>query len=322
MSRSRALLALAAALAAASWLSLSAGTLALSSPDVWRALTGDAAEPAHRIAVVGIRLPRLLVAAGAGAALALSGAILQAVLRNPLAEPGVLGISSGAALGVALVHAGMLAVPVLPAAMAGGLLAVLAILFFAGDPHPVRLILAGIGVGALVGAALSFLSVAAPALAAQQILIWMTGDLNGAGPDRAALVWSGLALGLPLAALCLRHLDLIAFDPASAISLGLDPGRTRLALIALAVLLAATATAAAGIVTFVGLVGPHMARRMVGARHAAMLPVALVAGALLVTAADFVGRTAFPPVQVPAGIVAALLGAPWFLHLMLRSRRV
>lgn len=319
--RPRHILPLLAALSVAvAWLSLSTGTLSLSPQEVWRALTGEPAAPAHGIAVVGIRLPRLLVAAGAGAALALSGAILQAVLRNPLAEPGVLGISAGSALGVALAHAGMLSIPAPPAALSGGLVAVLMILLLAGTPDPVRLILAGIGVGALAGAALSFLSVAAPVSAAQQILAWIAGDLNGAGPDRAALVWLGLALGLPLSALCLRHLDLIALDPASAVSLGLDPRAARLALIGLAVLLAATATAAAGIVVFVGLVGPHMARRMAGARHAAMLPAAVATGALLVAIADLAGRTVFAPVQVPAGIVAALVGAPWFLYMMRRTR--
>lgn len=320
MRRTLALLLLAALLLTVGWLSLSSGTLALSPLEVWRALTGDAAEPAHRIAVAGIRLPRLLVAAGAGAALALSGAILQAVLRNPLAEPGVLGVSSGAALGVALSHAGMLALPVLPAALAGGFVAVAIILLLAGTPDPVRLILAGVGVGAAAGAVLSFLSVAAPVLAAQQILIWMTGDLNGATAERAALAWSGLALGLPLAALGLRHLDLIALDPASATSLGLNPRKARLGLIGVAVLLAASATAAAGVIAFVGLVGPHLARRIAGARHATMLPVALAAGALLVTLADLAGRTVFAPVQAPAGIVAALVGAPWFLYLMKRPR--
>ncbi|MCX4514752.1 iron ABC transporter permease [Streptomyces sp. NBC_01619] len=276
--------------------------------------------------VLDTRVPRVLAALLAGAALALAGTLVQAVTRNPLAEPGVLGVSGGAALGAVLL---VTTVPVAGswsvagAAFAGA--AVSSVLVFGlaarGGYQQNRLVLVGFGVATGTAALISLLIVLTDPFNATKALTWLSGSTYGRTlPDVAPLA-AVLAVGLFLAVLRRTELDLVSLDEDTPRLLGLDPARGRLGFLVLSVLLSATAVAAAGAIGFVGLVAPHAARALVGRRHNRVVPVAVLLGALLVCTADLIGRTVIAPAQLGAGLMTAVIGTPYFLHLLVRSRR-
>ncbi|MEJ8660669.1 Fe(3+)-hydroxamate ABC transporter permease FhuB [Streptomyces sp. MS1.AVA.4] len=276
--------------------------------------------------VLDTRVPRVLAALLAGAALALAGTLVQAVTRNPLAEPGVLGVSGGAALGAVLL---VTTVPVAGswsvagAAFAGA--AVSSVLVFGlaarGGYQQNRLVLVGFGVATGTAALISLLIVLTDPFNATKALTWLSGSTYGRTlPDVAPLA-AVLAVGLFLAVLRRTELDLVSLDEDTPRLLGLDPARGRLGFLVLSVLLSATAVAAAGTIGFVGLVAPHAARALVGRRHNRVVPVAVLLGALLVCTADLIGRTVIAPAQLGAGLMTAVIGTPYFLHLLVRSRR-
>jgi iron complex transport system permease protein len=276
--------------------------------------------------VLDTRVPRVLAALLAGAALALSGTLVQAVTRNPLAEPGVLGVTGGAALGaVALVTsvpaAG--AWPVAGAASAGA--AGTAVLVFGlaargGFPQN-RLVLVGVGVSAGTTSLIGLLIVLTDPFNATKALTWLSGSTYGRTPADALPVAAVLALGLVVAVARRTELDLVSLDDDTPALLGLRLGPARLGFLTLAVTLAATAVAAAGTIGFVGLVAPHAARSLVGRRHVRVLPVAVLLGATLVCLADLLGRTVIAPAQLGAGLLTAVIGTPYFLYLLIRGRR-
>ncbi|MFE6906607.1 iron ABC transporter permease [Streptomyces erythrochromogenes] len=275
--------------------------------------------------VLDTRVPRVLAALLAGAALALAGTLVQAVTRNPLAEPGVLGVSGGAALGAVLL------VTTVPAAgswgMAGAAFAGAAVsgaivfgLAARGGFQQNRLVLVGFGVATGSAALISMLIILTDPFNATKALTWLSGSTYGRGfPDVVPLAVV-LAAGVFLAVQRRADLDLVSLDEDTPRLLGLDPARGRLAFLLLAVLLSATAVAAAGTIGFVGLVAPHAARALVGRRHVRVVPVAVLLGAVLVCTADLVGRTVIAPTQIGAGLMTALIGTPYFLHLLVRSR--
>ncbi|MEV6683165.1 iron ABC transporter permease [Streptomyces erythrochromogenes] len=275
--------------------------------------------------VLDTRVPRVLAALLAGAALALAGTLVQAVTRNPLAEPGVLGVSGGAALGAVLL------VTTVPAAgswgMAGAAFAGAAVsgaivfgLAARGGFQQNRLVLVGFGVATGAAALISMLIILTDPFNATKALTWLSGSTYGRGfPDVVPLAVV-LAVGVFLAVQRRADLDLVSLDEDTPRLLGLDPARGRLAFLLLAVLLSATAVAAAGTIGFVGLVAPHAARALVGRRHVRVVPVAVLLGAVLVCTADLVGRTVIAPTQIGAGLMTALIGTPYFLHLLVRSR--
>ncbi|MGW8948787.1 iron ABC transporter permease [Streptomyces sp. NPDC055709] len=276
--------------------------------------------------VLDTRVPRVLAALLAGAALALAGTLVQAVTRNPLAEPGVLGVSGGAALGAVLL---VTTVPVAGswsvagAAFAGA--AVSSVLVFGlaarGGYQQNRLVLVGFGVATGTAALISLLIVLTDPFNATKALTWLSGSTYGRTlPDVAPLA-AVLAVGLFLAVLRRTELDLVSLDEDTPRLLGMDPARGRLGFLVLSVLLSATAVAAAGTIGFVGLVAPHAARALVGRRHNRVVPVAVLLGALLVCTADLIGRTVIAPAQLGAGLMTAVIGTPYFLHLLVRSRR-
>ncbi|WP_175412545.1 iron ABC transporter permease [Streptomyces sp. TRM64462] len=276
--------------------------------------------------VLDTRVPRVLAALLAGAALALAGTLVQAVTRNPLAEPGVLGVSGGAALGaVLLVTTVPLAGPwgVAGAAFAGA--ATSSVLVFGlaarGGFQQNRLVLVGFGVATGASALISLLIILTDPFNATKALTWLSGSTYGRTlPDVVPLA-AVLAVGVTLAVTRRTELDLVSLDEDTPRLLGLDPGRSRLGFLVLSVLLSATAVAAAGTIGFVGLVAPHAARALVGRQHARVVPVAVLLGALLVCTADLVGRTVIAPAQLGAGLMTAVIGTPYFLHLLVRSRR-
>ncbi|MGV9233641.1 iron ABC transporter permease [Streptomyces nigra] len=276
--------------------------------------------------VLDTRVPRVLAALLAGASLALAGTLVQAVTRNPLAEPGVLGVSGGAALGAVLL---VTTVPMAGswgmagAAFAGA--AVSSVLVFGlaarGGFRQNRLVLVGIGVATAATALISLLIVLTDPFNATKALTWLSGSTYGRTlPDVVPLAVV-LVLGLAVAVARRTELDLVSLDDDTPRLLGLGLARGRFGFLVLAVLLSATAVAAAGTIGFVGLVAPHAARALVGRRHVRVLPVAVLLGAVLVGTADLLGRTVIAPAQLGAGLMTAAIGTPNFLYLLVRGRR-
>ncbi|MET9650861.1 iron ABC transporter permease [Streptomyces sp. NPDC006460] len=276
--------------------------------------------------VLDTRVPRVLAALLAGAALALAGTLVQAVTRNPLAEPAVLGVSGGAALGAVLL---VTTVPlagswgVAGAAFAGA--AVSSVLVFGlaarGGFRQNRLVLVGFGVATGAAALISMLIILTDPFNATKALTWLSGSTYGRTlPDVVPLALV-LVVGLTAAGIRRTELDLVSLDEDTPRLLGLSLGRGRLGFLVLSVVLSATAVAAAGTIGFVGLVAPHAARALVGRQHARVVPVAVLLGATLVCTADLVGRTVIAPAQLGAGLMTAVIGTPYFLHLLVRTRR-
>ncbi len=276
--------------------------------------------------VLETRVPRVFAALCAGAALALAGTLVQAVTRNPLADPGVLGVSGGAALGAVLL---VTTVPVAGtwsvagAAFAGAALASVLVFGLAarGGYQQNRLVLVGIGVAAGTAALISLLIVLTDPFNATKALTWLSGSTYGRTMPDVVPVALVLVAGLAVAVARRTELDLVSLDGDTPRLLGLRLSRARLGFLVVSVLLSATAVASAGTIAFVGLVAPHAARALVGRRHVRVVPVAVLLGAALVCTADLLGRTVIAPAQLGAGLMTATIGTPYFLYLLVRSRR-
>ncbi|MET7815001.1 siderophore ABC transporter permease CdtC [Streptomyces sp. NPDC005395] len=276
--------------------------------------------------VLDTRVPRVLAALGAGAALALAGTLVQAVTRNPLAEPNVLGVTGGGALGAVILVTTVPAAGtwgVAGAAFAGS--AVTAVLVFGlaarGGFRQNRLVLVGIGVASGTAALISLLIVLTDPFNATKALTWLSGSTYGRTMPDVVPVALALVVGIGVAVARRTELDLISLDEDTPRLLGLRLAPGRLGFLVMSVVLSATAVACAGTIGFVGLVAPHAARALVGRRHVRVVPVAVLLGAVLVCAADLVGRTVIAPAQLGAGLMTAVIGTPYFLYLLVRSRR-
>lgn len=274
--------------------------------------------------VLDTRMPRIAAALLAGAALAVAGTVVQAVSRNPLAEPGILGVVGGAGVGAVIT---LTAIPLASfwlvggSALAGAAAAAVLVFGLAARRglEQNRLVLIGIGVSAGAAALVSLLIVLTDPYNGTKALVWLSGSTYGRSFPEVLPVCGALAVSLPVLAAKRRVLDLIGLDADTPRLLGVRLGTTRLGLLVIAVVLTAAAVAAVGVIGFVGLVAPHAARASVGQRHARVLPVAALMGALLVLVADTVGRTVIAPAQIPVGIVTAVIGAPYFGWLLWRS---
>ncbi|MCE0505900.1 iron ABC transporter permease [Roseivivax sp. GX 12232] len=281
-----------------------------------------------------LRLPRVALAVLGGTALALAGAILQRVVRNPLAAPSVLGITDGAAIGVVSflwlfsdsnnnltvsIHWQPLAAVI----GAAGFAAVTAALALA-DPRrgPLTLILYGVAMAALAKAAVTLLMIIGPIYRAGQAMTWLAGSVGSAHWSDVAVLSTVLLCALPLLVLAVRPLAQLRLDPDSARATGLSLGVSQVLLLLLSVLLTAAAVAFVGAVGFVGLIAPHAARRLVAEGSAAFLPTVALIGGALVLGADILARVIAPPLELPAGAITALLGAPLFLFLLVRRSAV
>ncbi|MBI3094294.1 MAG: iron ABC transporter permease [Rhodocyclales bacterium] len=324
-SRRRALLLLAAlaALALASLVAaLLAGSYAVAPGAVWGALTGAGQDTAGAV-VSGLRLPRALAAFACGGLLALAGALMQVLLRNPLADPYVLGISGGAAVGALLAMlAGLALAWINLLAFAGAFAAMLLVFGLArgdGSWTQTRLLLTGVIVAAGCSAVVALILSVAPEHQLRSMLFWLMGDLSHAGtPWPALLVLAlGLAAALPLS----RDLNLLARGDLIARTLGVQVRGLRGAVYVLASLLTAVAVTTAGSVGFVGLVVPHLVRLAVGNDQRVLLPAATLAGGSLLVIADTLARTVVAPQQLPVGVLTALLGVPVFLYLLSRQTK-
>ncbi|WP_348788550.1 iron ABC transporter permease [Leifsonia sp. NPDC080035] len=291
--------------------------------DVGNWLTGHAGRVVTF--VLDTRLPRVGAALLAGAALAIAGAIVQAVSRNPLAEPGILGVVGGAGVGAIVV---ITAIPLASfwlvggAALAGAAAAAAVVFGLAarGGLEQNRLLLIGIGVSSGATALTSLLIVLTDPFNGAKALVWLSGSTYGRTFEQVLPVLVVLVAAIPLLVFSTRELDLVGLDPDTPRLLGVRLGSARLRLLAIAVALTAAAVSAVGVIGFVGLVAPHAARSLVGQRSARVLPVAALLGALLVSVADTIGRTLIAPAQIPVGLVTAVIGAPYFLWLLWRSR--
>lgn len=273
-----------------------------------------------------LRLPRVLAAAAIGAGLALCGAVMQALTRNPLADPYLLGLSSGASLGaVAFLLLGASLLMSLGAFLGAGLAMGLTLLVtqLLGGATPTRAILAGISVSALAAAGTSFLIFwSATGDSYREILGWLMGSLSGVVWSDALLVLGALAVaGLPVL-LSGRALDAFAFGDTAAAALGVDVARLRWLLLGGTALLTGILVSIGGAIGFVGLIIPHVARLVTGSRHRLLLPVAMLVGAIFMVWTDTAARTLFAPRELPVGIITAMLGAPIFLLVLLRYRRI
>ena len=319
-------MALAAGLFVVVSISLALGAVSLPLPEVWRGLAGTG--DATAVAIVReLRLPRTALGALVGAALGASGTALQSTLRNPLAEPYLLGVSGGAAVGAVLATAaGLTALGAISVfAFAGALAAVGLVLLLArqspGSRDPRTLLMAGVVTGAFANAVIMVALAQASANEQRGALWWMMGSIAAARWHDVA--WLGTALVVIGGTLIhfARDLDIVALGPETASSLGVDADRAASRFFLLASLLAAATVSTAGLVGFVGLIVPHLARAVTrrASARAAMLAAAAL-GAMLVLAADIVARAALPPAELPLGAITALLGVPFFLWQLRRIR--
>lgn len=298
------------------------GATSIGVGDLLAVLAGGGPDVARQVVLEG-RLPRSVVAAAAGAALAVAGCLLQGVTRNPLAAPSTLGIVAGGTAGALTLALVFPAAPVelMPwAAFAGAVLAIGVVLAVARTGDPNRLVLVGIAVAAFASAIVS-LVVVSNQLRLAQALTWLSGSTYGRGWSDLALLAPFLVVLVPLAWVLGRRADLLAINDDVAAGLGVRPQRTRLLLIGIATLLAAAAVSVVGAISFVGLIAPQLARMLSGPVHRRSILLSAIVGATLLVVADAVGRWALAPRELPAGLVVALLGTPVFVLLMLATRR-
>nr|WP_229888620.1 iron chelate uptake ABC transporter family permease subunit [Streptomyces nitrosporeus] len=309
------------------------GPARISVPDVWSAVAahlglGDTRLTPIRDGIIwNLRMPRTLLAAVCGAGLAVCGTVMQSLLRNPLADPFVLGVSSGASTGavaVVVLGAGGGAVSVPAGAFAGALcsFALVMLLSHTLGGTTDRVVLAGVAAMQLFSALTSFVVMtAADAEQTRGVLFWLLGSLSGAGWTDVRVCAAVLAVTLLI---CLGHartLDAFAFGQDAAAALGVRVTRTRTVLLCTTALLTAALVSSAGAIGFVGLVLPHAARALAGSGHRRLLPVTALAGAVFLVWADTLARTVLEPQEVPVGVVTALVGVPAFVLVLYRTRR-
>lgn len=308
--------------AVAAVVAMGLGSVSISIPDILKTIAGSPAKASYDTIIWDIRLPRVLLALIIGANIAVSGALLQAVMGNPLADPGLTGVTSGAAACVLVI---MLAFPehtqLIPmAAFIGGLIAagiVYSLAWRRNGIAPVTIILSGVAVNALCGGVIGFLTIMYSDRLPSAVQ-WLNGSLAAKGYHSLLMVYPYAIVGWILSIFAIRKANIIRLGDQVASNLGENTNRIRIMLSLLAVFLSAVSVAAIGMVGFVGLVIPHMARLLVGSDYKYMMPMSMALGALVLLVADTGGRTLFAPLDIPSGIIMAAVGAPYFLYLMRR----
>ena len=301
---------------------LGMGSVSISWTQLWAILSGHENDVTYSL-VMELRLPRAVSAFTTGGMLALAGALMQVLLRNPLADPYILGVSGGAsvgALGAMLLGLGGLWLN--GAAFCGALLSMILVFSLAhgkGSWTPTRLILTGVVVAAGWGALISFILAISPDTNLRGMLFWLIGDLSHTDSSYIGIIILiiGIVLTLPLS----RHLNVLARGELKAAALGVSVSALRIQIYLIASLLTATAVTIAGNIGFVGLIVPHLVRLVVGNDQRILIPAAVLLGASLLVIADTVARTVMAPTQLPIGVITALIGVPVFLYLLQRSHR-
>lgn len=309
-------------LAVLSVLALRIGSVSYTTAEILESIF-DPSSTIHTI-IVNLRLPRVLLAAIVGMCLAAAGTLLQAVMQNPLADPGVIGVSSGASVAATVVFlvvpSWTSSLPVLAFLGAAAACLIIYLMAWKRGVEPTRIILAGTAVNAMLGAVSSFLTLL-NADNLQGVLSWMNGSM-------AAVSWADVrqlgiygGIGLVLALLCIKPANALQLGDDMAKNLGLRVNGMRILLSGVGAFLAAATVSVVGMIGFVGLVVPHITRLLVGSNHRVMLPTGMVLGACVVLFADTLGRTIAAPMEIPLGIIMAILGGPFFLFLLRRGRK-
>ncbi|MBH5320841.1 iron ABC transporter permease [Paenibacillus sp. GSMTC-2017] len=300
------------------------GSVSISVKEIWLVLIGEG-DGAHESIIWNLRLPRVLVGLLVGACLAASGTLLQGVMKNPLADPGIIGVSAGGGLAavVALVLFPQFSFLLPSFAFAGALISAVVIYLLAwdGGSSPVKIVLAGIAVNALLGGVMNGIMVL-NSDRIQSVLPWLAGGLSGRSWPHLMFLLPYAVIGLTLVPLAAKTSNLLTLGDQSAQSLGQHVERQRFLIVALASLLAGAAVSVAGLVGFVGLIVPHAVRLFIGEDYRYLLPFSIVGGAVLMVIADTVARSWFDPLELPAGILLACIGAPFFLILLKRRRLI
>ncbi|WP_206711458.1 FecCD family ABC transporter permease [Peribacillus faecalis] len=310
----------------ASLLSLHFGVVSISPSEVFQTFIGNGSAK-QELVLFQIRLPSIILAILIGAGMAISGAILQAITNNDLADPGILGINSGAGLAVVLYIAFFQQlgsnVYLLPMfAFVGALLTAVLIVALAwkGGFQSIRLVLVGIGVNAGLGALLIAFQLKMNPIDFMKAVVWLSGDLWA---TQWKYVWALLPwyiVLIPFALYKAKSLNVLTLGDSISTGLGINVAREKLILLVLAVAFAGLGVSCGGGIAFLGLIAPHIARRLVGAKHGLMLPVAAMLGAVILLLADTIGRNIVLPAEIPAGIVVSLISAPYFIYLLMRSK--
>lgn len=328
---------LAVALAAIVLLSTTVGTIPVAPLDALRIVVGHLVPgmpwmsdgtltSVQDNAVWQFRLPRILLAALAGAALALAGALMQAVVHNALAEPYILGVSAGAGVGAVsfiVLGLGVSSLGISGSAFVGAMLATVAVYVLArkdGRIAPQRLILAGVALGSMFSAITSYLTISTDAQNVYGIMFFLLGSVSAATMSHLLLPTVALVAVGTYAAMRARALNALLVGDDAARSLGIDVQRLRSGILVAAALLTGSVVAVSGGIGFVGLVIPHVARIVVGSDHRRMLPIAVLGGGILLATCDLLARTLAAPTEIPLGVLTALVGAPFFLWLLRRHR--
>ncbi len=275
--------------------------------------------------ILSIRLPVAVAGIIVGAGLGVSGAIFQAILRNPLADPYILGISAGAALGASIAQAFLLSsIPVSLSAFVGAIAAMTMVYLLSlssGSSTPLYLILAGVAISAMLGSIMSFVMLMSNAMQIRiySIMLWLMGGIKETGWHELIFVGATFIVLIVFAIFTAPYLDILSFGDEKASSLGVSVERTRLLSMTIAALLAGIAVYLSGLVGFVGLVVPHITRLIIGPSHKRLVMVSLFIGAIFLLISDLIARTVLKPVEVPVGVITSLIGAPFFLYLLLRT---
>ena len=306
---------LAALVVLAFYAALALGTTTLTPAEIWHGFL------ARDFDIWQYRLPRAILAIYIGAALALSGTIIQGIIHNPLASPDILGINHGASLAAVLTLTFISNLPLwaLPLAACLGAAAFAILLALTRkNTGPLQMALIGVALSALYAALADYLLLTWPQNL-NTAMVWLTGSLWNRSWVFVEIAVPLLTLLLPLALFASKTFDLLTLGDAKAATLGVSVQAQRNLLLALAVILAAIAVSVAGPITFLGLVAPHLARKLVGGRHIVLLPAALLTGALILQVSDIAVRSIKPPLELPAGIFTALIGAPYFFYLLRRK---
>ncbi|MBD2095664.1 iron ABC transporter permease [Trichocoleus sp. FACHB-591] len=306
--------------------SVSYGEYPIAPLDVIKSILGlPTINPDDGFVINTLRLPRVIVAFLVGTGLAIAGTILQGITRNPLAAPEIVGIEAGAGLAAVALIVLFPALPLLflpIAAFTGALIAALLVYGLAWErgSAPIRLLLVGVGVGAIASACTSLLITFGKIEDVSQALVWLAGSVYGRTWEqvRALLPWLGVFI--PLSLFYARDLNTLNLGDEIARSLGVSIEWRRGLLLITCVALSGASVATAGTIRFVGLMSPHLARQLVGPAHEGLLPTAALVGGLMVALADFLGRSLFAPIELPCGVITAVVGAPYFLYLLYRNR--
>ncbi|MCF3944497.1 FecCD family ABC transporter permease [Oceanobacillus alkalisoli] len=316
------LVSLSITLILVSLFSLMAGAVSFSISEIWNGLF-DSSDTLERRIVWDLRLPRVLIGVVVGMCLASAGAILQGVMRNPLADPGIIGVSSGAGLVAVII---MIIYPtyiaLLPlAAFIGALVTALIIyaLSWRGGTSVVRIILVGVAINAIIGSFMSALMLLYSDRV-QAVLPWLAGGIGGVGWVQFKMIIYYVMIALILALFSIKHIRVLRLGDELAKLLGHHVERSRFFLIVMSTLLAGIAVSVSGLIGFVGLVVPHILRLIIGGDYRYLLPASALGGGLLVVLADTIARSAFNPIELPVGILLAFIGGPFFLYLIQRRR--